>query len=191
MPNAFTYLVTTLLDMYILAVLLRLLISLGRPDPRNPLIQTLGKLTNPLILPTRRFVPPIGTLDSATLLVLAMLQILASAILINSACMGGNVAFGQIMLFALVRLIDLVLMLYFWLLIAYVVASWVKPGESMRPAMAILAAIIEPALSPLRRFLPAVGGLDLSPIFAFIAIGFLQRLLPSADHVAGIVCLAL
>lgn len=189
MPNAFTYLITTLLDMYILAVLLRLLIGAGRPDPRNPLIQTLGKLTNPLVLPTRRFVPPIGKLDTATLVVLMMLQTLASAILINSTCMGA--ALGQIILFALVRLVDLVLMLYFWLLIAYVVMSWVKAGESMRPAMAILASIVEPALSPLRRFVPAVAGLDLSPILAFIAIGFLQRLIPPAEQVAGVVCLAL
>lgn len=189
MPNALSYLITTLLDMYVLAVLLRLLISFGRPDSRNPLILTLGKLTNPLVLPTRRFVPPIGTLDTATLVVLLMLQILASAILVNSACMGATL--GQIMLFGLVRLIDLVLMLYFWLLIAYVVASWIKPGESLRPAMSLLTAIIEPVLAPLRRVLPAVGGLDLSPILAFIAIGFLQRLFPPAQQVAGLVCLAL
>ena len=189
MSNAFSYLITTLLDMYVLAVLLRLLISFGRPDSRNPLIMTLGKLTNPLVPPTRRFVPPIGTLDTATLVVLLMLQILASAILVNSSCMGATL--GQIMLFALVRLIDVVLMLYFWLLIAYVVASWIKPGESMRAAIALLTAIIEPVLDPLRRIVPVMGGLDLSPIFAFIAIGFLQRLIPPAEHVAGVVCLTL
>jgi YggT family protein len=187
MQNPFVYLINTLLDLYILAVLMRFLLTLGRPDPRNPLLFTLGKLTNPLVLPTRRFVPAIGGIDTATLVVLLLLQILASALLINMTCIG-DVMIGQIVIFGLVRLLELVLTLYFWLLIAYVVVSWIRPGEAFNPALAIIAAIVEPALAPLRRFIPAVGGLDLSPIFAFIAIGFFQRLIPPAEQVAGIVC---
>lgn len=188
MQNAFSFLISTLLEMYILAVLLRFLLSLGRSDPRNPLIQTLARLTNPLVLPTRRFVPPIGSFDTATLVVLILLQCLATAIVVSMSCVG-SAAVGQVIIFALVRLLNLVLTLYFWLLIAYVIASWIAAGDSLRPALAVLAAIVEPVLEPLRRIIPTVGGLDLSPIFAFIAIGFFQRLIPPAEQAAGLVCM--
>ena len=72
--NAFTYLVGTLLDLYITAVLLRLLLQWVRADFYNPVCQFLVKVTNPLIVPLRRVIPSVGKLDTASVLLILMLE---------------------------------------------------------------------------------------------------------------------
>ncbi|MGH8034876.1 MAG: YggT family protein, partial [Lysobacterales bacterium] len=62
--SAFTYLVGTLIDLYVAAVLLRLLLQWVRADFYNPLSQFLVKLTNPALVPLRRVIPAIGRLDT-------------------------------------------------------------------------------------------------------------------------------
>jgi YggT family protein len=58
----------------------------------------------------------------------------------------------------------------------HVVLSWVAPGAHS-PAAAILGRLCEPLLGPLRRIVPPIGGLDLSPIFVMIGLQALQILL--------------
>ncbi|NCF61899.1 MAG: YggT family protein, partial [Gammaproteobacteria bacterium] len=66
--NAFSYLVGTLIDLYITAVLLRLLLQWVRADFYNPVCQFLVKVTNPVIVPLRRVIPSIKKLDTASVL---------------------------------------------------------------------------------------------------------------------------
>ena len=68
--NAFSYLVGTLLDLYITALMLRLLLQWVRADFYNPVCQFLVKLTNPPLLPLRRVIPAIGRLDTATVVLM-------------------------------------------------------------------------------------------------------------------------
>ena len=67
---------------------------------------------------------------------------------------------------------------FFWLLIVSVVLSWVSPGYN--PATVMIRQLAEPVLAPFRRILPPMGGLDLSPIVAFLAIQVVQILLATA-----------
>lgn len=187
MQNAFTFLLSAVLDLYLIAVFLRLLLGWVRADYRNPLSQFVVKVTNPLVIPARRFIPAAGGLDLATVVVLLGLQLVATALLVQIACGGGSL--GQIAVLGCMRLVSLVLNLYFWLLIVYVIASWISPG-GYNPALAVLATIVEPLLAPLRRILPPIAGFDLSPILAFLAIGFLQRLLPGGPALSGLLCAA-
>ena len=73
--RAFSYLLTTLIDLYITAVLLRLLLQWARADFYNPLCQFLVQITNPLLVPLRRVVPSIGRLDTASVLLMLVLEI--------------------------------------------------------------------------------------------------------------------
>ena len=84
----------------------------------------------------------------------------------------------------IILVVDLVLDLYGWVLIAMIVFSWLHAFGVVNPRNQAVAAIgdvlyrlTEPVLRPIRRFLPAVGGLDLSPLVVFLAIFLIRQYL--------------
>jgi YggT family protein len=186
MQNALVFVVSTLLDLLVIAFILRLVLGWVRADFRNPLAQLIIKVTNPLVIPARRIIPPAGSFDTATLIVLLALQTGATAILMQLSCIGAPQV-DQVFVLGLLRLVHVVLNVYFWLLIIYVLSSWLAPG-GYNPALALLSKVVEPLLAPLRRVIPVIAGLDLSPIAAFLIIGFLERLIPARIPLAGLVC---
>jgi YggT family protein len=66
--------------------------------------------------------------------------------------------------------------IYFFAILAAIVLSWIAP-RSHHPAIALLYQLTEPVMAPVRRLLPPLGGLDLSPILVFLAINVLEILL--------------
>ena len=186
MQDAFTFILSSLLDLYIATFFLRLVLAWSRADFRNPLAQVILKITNTLVIPARRFIPAAGGIDTATLVILVVLQCVATGLLAKIACMG-SAEIPQIVIFGLVRLVRLVVQTYSLLTLIYVISSWVGPG-GYNPAIAILAAIVEPLLAPFRRFIPPIAGLDLSPLAALLVLGFLIRIIPSGVP-TGMMCL--
>ena len=83
---------------------------------------------------------------------------------------------------ASMNLVRLAISIFTWSIIIYAVLSWVSPG-GYNPGAALIAAIVEPILAPVRRLVPLIGGLDLSPLFAIIALQALALLVP-----AGMAC---
>jgi YggT family protein len=78
---------------------------------------------------------------------------------------------------ALARLLELVLWVYFWIVIARAVLSWVNP-DPFNPIVRFLYRVTEPVLRPIRYRLPTLAmGLDLSPMIVILAIYFLQAFL--------------
>jgi YggT family protein len=74
-----------------------------------------------------------------------------------------------------------ILEIYKWILIAAVIVSWLTAfnvinvhNNFVRSLLRVLLALTEPVLAPIRRMLPSMGGLDLSPIVVFVLIWFLQ-----------------
>ena len=186
MQNALIFVLRTLLDLYILTFALRMILQWIRADGRNPVSQFIIRVTNPLVIPLRRVVPPIGSIDTASLLILVGLEILVTVVLINLACVG-SAAPGQILMLAVVRIIYLALRIYLFAILIYVILSWVSPGN-YNPAVALLGAMVEPVLAPLRRIIPPIGGLDLSPLFALIGIQAVTMMIPVAPLLSGLVC---
>jgi YggT family protein len=186
MQNALTFIFRTLLDLYIITFVLRFVLQWIRADVRNPLTQFILRVTNPLVIPVRRVVPPISGIDTATVLVILLLETLATAVLIQLACVGGTDP-GQVVLIAILRLIHLLLRIYLVVILAYVVLSWISPG-TYNPAANLLTAIAEPVLQPIRRLIPPIAGLDLSPLFAIIGIQAVTMLLPAGRAMAGLIC---
>jgi YggT family protein len=187
MQSALVFLTSALLDLYVISFFLRLVMAWVRAEFRNPLAQFIVKITNPLVIPARRFIPAVAGLDTASLVVLLVVQSLATAIIVQLACVGGA-AVSQIVIFGLMRLAHLVLRTYSLLMLVYVVTSWVNTG-GYNPAIALLASVVEPLLAPFRRIIPTIGGLDLSPVLALLAIEFLNRLIPAGPGTAGLVCI--
>jgi YggT family protein len=186
MRDAFTFVISALLDLYVVALVLRLVLGMIRTDFRNPLAQAILKATNPLVLPARRLIPAARSLDTGTLVVLLLVQVLGTGLLAFISC-AGPATVGQVVGLGLVRLVHLVLRTYSLLTLVYVITSWVSPG-GYNPALAMLASLVEPVLAPFRRIIPPLGGLDLSPVFALLAIEFVNRLVPGGFALLGLAC---
>ena len=87
---------------------------------------------------------------------------------------------------AIVRLVDTVITLYIWLLIAQAVLSWLIAfnvintyNQFVARVNEFLWRITEPALRPIRRFVPLIGGVDVSPIVLILLLYFLRDLIHS------------
>ncbi|MEO8445738.1 MAG: YggT family protein [Gammaproteobacteria bacterium] len=186
MQNALVFVLRTLFDLYVLSFALRLLLQWAAVDKRNPLVQFILRVTSPLVLPLRRLLPPMGRIDTATLVALLGLQIAGTVLLVQVGCVGQPEVW-QILALALLGIAKLAFNVFIWSIIIYVVLSWVSPG-GYNPGMAIVAALVEPVLAPFRRVIPPVGGLDLSPLFALLALQALSMLLPVDRVLSGMLC---
>jgi len=174
LPAALIYLVSTITDLYVTAILLRLLLQWVRADFYNPLSQFLIKVTNPVVVPARRIIPSIGKLDTASVVVMLLLELLQLVIigLISQT----EFAFQFLLLFAMKKLLVTLLLTYFVLIIARVIVSWIA-NQTRHPIIPLIHQLTEPVLKPFSKLLPPLGGVDLSPLFALIAVRFLLLLL--------------
>lgn len=189
MQSALIYIIRTLFDLYVLTFMVRLLLQWAPVDKRNPLVQFIFRITNPLVIPLRRILPPAGRIDTATVAALVGLQVIGTAILLRIACID-QPAVWQVLARAGLTIVQLGLTVYTWAIIIHVVMSWISPG-GYNPAVALIAAIVEPVLAPFRRLVPPIAGIDLSPLFALIALQALSMLLPFDRILTGVLCMPL
>ncbi|MGA2778351.1 MAG: YggT family protein [Steroidobacteraceae bacterium] len=173
--EAIRFIVDTLLWLLTLAFVLRLLCQLSRADFRDPIADAIVRVTNWLILPLRRLLPPIGKVDTAT--VVAVLAIAS----VRTAAMLALTRFGFIdWLFFLrvtaVSLVQLVLNIYLFAMLLYWIMSLVTPG-GYAAGSRLPAQLCEPILKPVRRLIPPIGHVDFSMLWVSIAIGALLILL--------------
>lgn len=171
---ALIYLISTITDLYVTAILIRLLLQWVKADFYNPLSQFLVKITNPVLIPARRLIPSVGKLDTASVVVMLLLELLQLVII--SLLSKTDYGFQFLLLFAVKKLLVALLLTYFVLIIARVIISWFA-SRSGHPLIPLIYQLTEPVLRPINRFLPAFGGVDLSPLFALIALRALLLLL--------------
>ncbi|KRP73201.1 YggT family protein [Pseudomonas paralactis] len=169
--DAAIFIIQTLGSLYLLIVLMRFILQLVRANFYNPLCQFVVKATQPLLKPLRRVIPSLFGLDMSSLVLALLLQILLFVVILM---LNGYQAFTVLLLpWGLIGIFSLFLKIIFWSMIISVILSWVAPG-SRSPGAELVAQITEPVLAPFRRLIPNLGGLDISPIFAFIVIQLLQ-----------------
>jgi len=173
--DALVFVIDSVLTFLVYAFLLRVLLPLVRADFRNPLSQAILALTSWLVHPLRRVLPPVGRLDTASVVALLAVQVVATLVLFRLQA-GVVPPFLPLLLAALRTLVLSVLLLYTVLIFIYALLSFVAPGVRS-PATALLASLCEPLLMPLRRVLPIVGGLDFSPLVAIVALQALRLLI--------------
>lgn len=168
------FLVQVLFGLYALVVILRLLLQLVRADFYNPLSQFIVRVTSPVLNPLRRLIPGVGGFDVASL-VLAWLVITVEQLAIL-AILGQGLQPLAAMLLAIPELIALVINIFLFSILILVIISWINPG-SYNPAIGILRSLTEPLLAPVRRRMPDMGGLDLSPLVVMLGLVILEMLL--------------
>ncbi|MFW9605389.1 MAG: YggT family protein [Pseudomonas sp.] len=177
LDSAGIYLVQTLGSLYLLIVLLRFVLQWLRADFFNPVSQFVVRATQPLLKPLRRLIPGVGGFDLASLVLALLLQTLLSALMLVLSGAGGLIVslLPMLLLWSLIAVLALFAKIFFFALVASVILSWVAQG-SHNPGVLLVNQLCEPLLSPIRRILPNLGGLDLSPIFAFIALNLFDML---------------
>jgi YggT family protein len=174
--NALVFLVDTLLSLALFVVLARLLLQWARADFRNPIAQAIVKITNPLILPLRRVLPPIGKIDTASVVAVVLVAVVKVGIVF--ALTGYGSAGVQVWVRTVaVELVQVLLNTYFYSILLYALLSMIAPG-GYSPLQSVLGSVCEPVLRPFRRLIPPIAGIDLSPLWAMIAIQVILRLLP-------------
>lgn len=172
--NSLNFLVSTVFDLYIMVVILRVWLQIARADFYNPFSQFVVKATQPIVGPLRRFIPSMGNVDLATILfayVLSVLKFIALILISN-----GQLVFDMTFLFwGGLSLLKAIGGLLFWVLLLRAILSWVSQGRS--PVEYVMVQLTEPMLAPIRNILPAMGGFDLSVLVLFLILQFANYLI--------------
>jgi YggT family protein len=184
--NALSFLLNTIFDLYVMIVALRFLMQMVRADYYNPIAQFIVKATNPILVPLRRVIPGMFGQDMAALLLcLGLLLIkfflfaaldLGSVSIAGTGLMLSGAPALTLVFLAVIDLLALFFNIFFFAIIILAILSWVSPG-GYNPAAALLDAIAAPVLGPVRRVVPPIGGLDLSPLVALVGLQVLKILI--------------
>ena len=173
--QALIFLFDAVISFFCTLFLLRFMMQAMRVSFSGQLGNFVVALTNWAVKPLRRVIPGIGGLDWSSLLAAFALQLLLStAIVALSRHLGEADVLGllpMLLWFALRALLRLAVYIVIGALILQAVLSWINPYS---PLSAPAQQLTRPLLDPIRRFIPLIGGIDLSPL---VAILLLQALL--------------
>jgi YggT family protein len=175
--QALLFLLNTLLGLFTIAVLLRFYLQLTGAPFYNPLSQAVITITNFMVRPLRRFVPSWRSLDLSTLLLAFIAQLLLRLAQLWAdnypLTVAGFSVYIAICGLALVAMFKLSIYIFVYAVVIQAIMSWVNPHAAGADSLDSLTA---PLLNPLRRMIGNTGGLDFSPLIAFI-IGQLMFML--------------
>jgi YggT family protein len=168
------FLLDTLLGLFSLALLLRFLMQLLRAPYRNPFSPFLIALTDFLVRPARRVIPSFRGMDLATLLLawLTQLFLLAGVRTLQGYDFSSSIgiAIGGLALLALVAIIKMMLYIIMVAVIVQALLSWINPYSPLAP---VLDSFTRPFLGTIRKRVPPIGNVDLSPLFVLVIIQLL------------------
>lgn len=182
LSNPIAFLIDTLFSLYILAVMLRFLLQWVHADFYNPLSQFLVRITQPALKPLRRVIPGFAGIDLSSVVLMVVLQMAALALVM--AVYGIMPHWSYLIIRTPAELISMLLNLYLVAIIVQALLSWVQP-DTHHPAVLLLYSLTEPVLRPFRQVVPVIGGIDLSPLVALVAIQVLKMLiLPPLNQLA-------
>jgi len=162
-----TFLFKSFIDLYIMVLLLQIWMQWASCDFYNQFLQFIVKITKPIISPIRNIITGIGQLDSASLLLAFILAMIKFPIL-TLIEMHIFILDPIYLLIGLLALLKAAGDLVFWVIIIRSLLSWVSHGQS--PMDVIFYQLSEPLMYPIRRILPAVGGIDFSAMIVILIL---------------------
>lgn len=167
--GALKFLVQTLGNLFAIAVMLRFMMQLFRVPFRNPFAQFIVAMTDFAVKPLRRVVPGLFGLDWASLVLALAVEFVVVVVSywvdgFPFALAGGKV-WPVLLGLAAVRLLSLTVYLIIGITLVRAVLSWVNANT---PLMPVVYELSEPFLRPLRRVVPMVAQVDLTPLVLFI-----------------------
>lgn len=173
--NAARYLAEVVFGLFSLALLLRFYLQLVRAPYRNPLSHFLNALTDFMVKPARRIVPGLWGVDLASLVLAWLCEVLLLLVLlmlygverdVGPGTMGG-VVYMAIFVLALVKLLKASVYIVMVAVIVQALLSWFNPYSPVAP---LLNSLVQPFLAPLRKRIPPIGGVDLTPLVLIVIL---------------------
>lgn len=175
--GAFTYLIQAVFSIYSILVVARFMLQLGDADFYNPISQTVVKCTRIPLMAIRKIIPSFGRFDAASFVWLFVVQLLMFVVLgLISGSIGMLLAHPLMLILGAAREVAS-LILNFWLFAIFieVIGSWFAMGQ-YNPLLDLVSQVTRPIMDPIRRVIPSMGGLDLSPMVALLGIVFFKQL---------------
>jgi YggT family protein len=180
MKDALIFLIDTFTRLYLLILLLRFWLPIVRANFRNPVAQGVLRYTSPAVVPIRRYIPAIGKLDTATVLVALIIQVFSSIVML--VILRGlafidtlSNSFLSLVGSALVDLASLSVVMFIVAIALRVIFGFF--GRYMGPLSDLLNDLTDPLLRPVRRLIPPLGVIDLSAYIIFILLLALNMVL--------------
>lgn len=162
--------------LYIFVVMLRFILQFVRADFFNPISQGIVKLTAPVLNPLRRVIPGLWGIDLASVLLMLALKTLELVILLMIT--GSKAGIGILAVIALAQLLQLSIYIFVGAIFIRIIASWLSPHAAYQnPVVMLASSISEPLMRPARRLIPAMGGIDFSPILVIFLLFTILKIL--------------
>lgn len=174
LSNPLVFLIEVIFGTYVLVLMLRFVLQLVHADFYNPVSQFIVRVTSPVLHPLRRVIPAMAGMDTASLVAMWLFKSLELGLILLVT--GSSASLAGVVLWALPELVRLAINLFLYAILIEVILSWVNPG-SYNPAVGLVQRITAPLLTPARRLIPPIGGLDLSPMLVMIGLVLLKMLL--------------
>ena len=172
LANALILLIQFFFGCAVALFVFRLLAEAVRADFYNPICQFLYRATNPVLTPIRRAIPTWRRINLAALLIAWLLEV-AKNMLLCLVVPGEWASYPGTLVLGVADLLDFFMMVYLIMIFAWALLSYVNV-DARNPLVPLLGKIVDPALKPFRRVLPLIGGFDLSPMLAILAILLVQ-----------------
>ena len=162
-----TFLLDTVFSLFGAVLLLRAWMLAVRLPPFNQISHTIFQLSNWIVLPLRKAIPSVRNIDWTSLVAAYLIALVYLVLLAGTTGASPLSLFPQALLMALLTVLKWALQLVLWTTLLLAVLSWVNPGS---PAMGVAMQLTAPLLNPIRRVMPLIGGMDLSPLALFVVI---------------------
>lgn len=179
--------VYSLMSLFLVIVILRFLLQLVRADFYNPVSQAIVKITMPLLKPLRKIIPSVLGIDTASVVLILLVQLLATVIL--SMIMGVLAIIINplpLILWGLVGALTIISSIFFWCMIISIIGSFIAPFSS-HPLLTLANQIINPLAAPVRKLIPPLGGvLDISPIIILLGLKIVDMLIIRLAVLVGV-----
>ncbi len=168
--NVLVFLIHIFVTLYIYIVLIRMILGYTKADFYNPFSQFIVTATSPVLRPLRKFIPSIGQVDTAALVLVFVLKF--AELFLTNFLVGKNIVLSSLIMPTIFGLINLVLNLFIFAIIVLVVISWIAPHlhAQNNPLASVLRSITEPLIRPARKLIPPIGIFDLSTFVVLIAL---------------------
>lgn len=172
------FIIYVTMTFFIIVVALRFLLQQVRADFYNPLSQAIVKITRPFLMPLRRVIPSVLGLDTASLVLMILVQLIV--IFVLGLVLGSSALFAfplRCLGWAVLGSLTIISNIFFWAIIISIVSSWIAP-HSNHPLLSLVQQLIEPIMRPVRKLLPPLGGvIDVSPILVLMGLKIIDMLL--------------
>jgi YggT family protein len=166
--HALLFLTNAAFDFYLFILALRLVLVFVGSNYFEPITQSVIKLTQPVVNPLRRYIPNVGRFETATIVIIFVLEII-KFFLVSMLKYGLPNVLGLFFL-SLGDVLHFIIQIFFYAIILQAIISWLQPFS---PINRLLYQITAPIMQPLRRYIPPVGGFDITPIPALIILQLL------------------